>query len=74
MIRLLARLSALIPLFPALCAYAVEAAKDAPAEQASPAVVIGFLVLLVGGCVAYFVYLMKSKKDEKAEDRVNPSA
>ena len=63
MSRLLSRLSALVLLFPCLAAYAAAAA-DAPAEQASPMVVIGFLVLLVGACVGYGLYLVRSHKDK----------
>ena len=49
--------SALLPILAAMSLYAAAATPaDAPAEQASPVTVIVFLVLFVGGCVAFAAY------------------
>ena len=49
--------SILLPILAAMSLYAAAATPaDAPAEQASPVAVIIFLVLFVGGCVAFGAY------------------
>lgn len=63
---LLLRLPALFLFLQCLPAYAIE---EVPVERASPIVVIGFLVLLVGACVGYGVYLRWSKKQEPGKDQ-----
>lgn len=56
-------------LLPILASWALSAAAvtpaDAPAERASPVAVIVFLVLFVGGCVAFGVYLWWNSRKEK---------
>ena len=64
--RLISRLSPLFLLLFWLPAYAVE---EAPVEKASPIVVIGFLVLLVGACVGYGVYLLMAQKGKNDKER-----
>jgi len=50
--------SRLLPILAAWSTYAAAATPaDAPAEQASPVTVIVFLVLFLGACVAFGVYL-----------------
>jgi len=66
--------SRLLPILAAWLTYAAAAAPaDAPAEQASPIAVIVFLVLFVGGCVAFGVYLWwSSRKGEAKPDTEAP--
>jgi hypothetical protein len=46
-----------------------QAAVEAPSEQASPAVVVLFLVGFIGVCVAYFAYIwLRRKKDTTPPD------
>ena len=51
-----------------------EATPDAPSEKASPMMVAAFLLLFVGGCAAYFVYLWwNHRKHPQGEaERINP--
>ena len=60
-------LSILLPLFASFSAFAQKAA-DAPVEKANPLVVVAFLVLFIGGCAGYFIFLMWSKNKE-AKDK-----
>ena len=46
-----------------------QAAAEAPVEKANPLVVVAFLVLFVGGCAGYFIYLIWSKNKESAKDK-----
>jgi hypothetical protein len=57
---LLSLVLSLLPLF----AFAQAKAAEAPAETASPLVVIGFIALFVGACIAYVIYavLINKKK------------
>jgi hypothetical protein len=58
-----------IPLFLLACLSTfAQAAAEAPVEKANPLVVVGFLVLFVGGCAGYFIYLMWAKNKE-AKDK-----
>jgi hypothetical protein len=61
MSRLLATPLALFLSLSWLAAFAADAA-DAPAETASPLVVIGFLVVLVGSCLGYVGYMAWAQK------------
>ena len=66
--------SRLLPILALWTFYAAAAATpaDAPAEQASPVAVIIFLILFVGGCVAFGAYLWwNSRKgaDNEAAER-----
>jgi hypothetical protein len=56
---LLSLVLSLLPLF----AFA-QAAADAPVETASPLVVIAFVALFLGACIAYVIYavLINKKK------------
>jgi hypothetical protein len=64
--RLLSRLSPLsLFLLQSLPAFAAD---EAPVEKASPVVVIGFLVLLVGACVGYGIYLVWAQKQKAQKD------
>ena len=54
-------------LLASFCAFA-QSAAEAPVEKANPLVVVGFLVIFVGGCAGYFVYLIWSKNKE-AKDK-----
>lgn len=65
MARLLSRLPLLFLFLQWLPAFAAE---EAPVEKASPVVVITFLVLLVGACAGYGVYLAMANKGEPEED------
>ena len=65
--RYLLRLSALSLLLPSLPALAA-AAQEAPTEKASPIVVVSFLVLLVGACAAYGIYLAMANKGKPEKD------
>jgi len=67
MSRLSSKLLAFLLSLSWLAAYAADAA-DAPVEKASPVVVIGFLVLLVGACVGYFVYAAWANKRKPGKD------
>jgi flagellar basal body-associated protein FliL len=49
----------------AFSAYA-QAAAEAPVDKASPVTVIIFLLLFVGSCAGYFVYLWWSQKKVRA--------
>ena len=65
----MARLLSRIPLLFVLLQWLpVLAAEEAPTEKASPLVVITFLVLLVGACAGYGVYLMMSNKGKPEKD------
>lgn len=66
MARLISRLS---PLFLFLMWLPAYAAEEAPVEKASPIVVIGFLVLLVGACAGYGVYLLMAQKGKGENDQ-----
>ena len=59
-------LSFVLSLLP-LIAFAQEKAADAPAEAASPVVVIAFLALFVGACLAYVIYAVIATKKKKAD-------
>ena len=69
-------LFSLFPLLIAASAYAETA--EAPAEKASPIVVVVFLVLFVGGCAGYFVYMWweqrKTRRQEAMKERGSESA
>lgn len=65
MARLLSRFPALFLLLQWLPAFAAE---EAPVEKASPIVVIGFLVLFLGACAGYGVYLLMSQKGKPEKD------
>ena len=65
MARLLSRLPVLFLFLQWLPAYAIE---EAPVEKASPLVVISFLVLLVGACVGYGIYLLMAQKGKPGKD------
>ena len=62
--RLLSILLFLLASFPAFA----QQAAEAPVEKANPLVVVAFLVLFIGGCAGYFIYLMWSKSKE-AKDK-----
>ena len=64
MSRLESKLFALAAALAWLPAFAIDAA-DAPAETASPMVVAGFFVLLLGGCAGYVGYLIWSAKKKR---------
>ena len=67
MSRIPSKLFALFLSLSWLPAFAVEAAKDAPAESASPLVVIGFLLVFVASCAGYVAYAMWSGR-KKGKD------
>jgi hypothetical protein len=46
-----------ILLFLSLQAWAQKAAGDVPSEQASPVVVVAFLVIFIGGCITFMAYV-----------------
>jgi CHASE2 domain-containing sensor protein len=55
-------LFSLFPLLIAASAFAQSTGAEAPAEKANPFTVVIFLVLFVGGCAGYFVYLWWSQR------------
>lgn len=57
--------SRLFPLLVAASAYAAEAEK--PAEKADPLIVVVFLVLFVGGCAGYFVWMWWEQKKSREQ-------
>jgi len=60
--------SSLLPVLAAWSLFAAAATPaDAPAEQASPVAVIVFLVLFIGGCVAFGVYLWWNSRKPEAK-------
>ncbi len=59
-------LSFLLSLFP-LLVFAQDKAAEASAETANPVVVIAFLALFVGGCLAYVIYAVLTNKKKGAE-------
>ena len=63
--RLLSKLSALPVMLAGLPALALEGKADAPVEKADPMVVVAFLVLFLGGCLGYVVYLYWSRRKDK---------
>jgi hypothetical protein len=65
MARLMSRLSPLLPLLLWLPAFAAD---EVPAEKASPVVVVAFLILLVGSCAAYGIYLIMANKGKPEKD------
>jgi hypothetical protein len=63
------RLLGLLLTLASWAAFAQKAAEEAPSPQASPVAVIIFLVLFIGACVAYFVYIwVRRKKDTTPPD------
>ena len=44
------------------------AADEVPTEKASPLVVVAFLVLLVGACAGYGIYLVWSNKQKPGKE------
>ena len=66
MARLLSRLTPLsLFLLQWLPAFAAE---EVPTEKASPMVVVAFLVVFVGACAAYGIYLAMAKKQKPGKD------
>lgn len=62
-------LSALMLLFATCCVYAQSAPAE-PAEHASGATVVVFLILFVGSCVGYIGYVLwDARKNKKSEDQ-----
>ncbi len=65
-------LFSLFPLLIAASAYAETA--EAPAEKASPIVVVVFLVLFVGGCAGYFLWMWWEQKKRRQQEAVTEHA
>ena len=61
---------ALFSLFPLLIAASAYADAEVPAEKASPIVVVVFLVLFVGGCAGYFVWMWWEQKKSRQQEAV----
>jgi hypothetical protein len=57
------------PLLLPLLAFAQDKAAEAPVEKASPAVVIAFVAIFIGACIAYLVYAVISTKKDKAKEK-----
>jgi hypothetical protein len=59
----------LIPLLLATAVHAQAAAGEPPTEKAGPFAVAIFILLFLGGCGAYFIYLWRThKKGEPQAD------
>jgi len=69
MVRVLSRV---LPMLACCSAYAQTSRADAPAEQASPVMVVIFIILFVGSCVAFAGYTWwrarKQRHDEPARN------
>ena len=50
-------LGSMLMLLVSMQAMAQKAVDEAPSEQASPVVVWAFLIIFVGGCIAFPIYL-----------------
>ena len=65
-------LSALFPFLMVWSAFAQTSGAEPPAEKASGITVVIFLLLFVGSCVGYFVYLWWTKKRPQKDEGEEP--
>lgn len=57
-----------LPLLAAISSMAQAVTTEAPTEKASPLMVVAFLLVFVGGCAAYFIYLwLNHRKHPKGD-------